>query len=89
MPHNLGEINITKALSVDQLGIRNCYTCLPLALPQTFNKTQYLYITWTYLVTVTADAHEKVIWFDVSVDEVLCVYILNSADHLKMKISRG
>lgn len=34
---------------------------------------------------MTADAHEKVIWFDVSVDEVLCVYILNSADHLKME----
>lgn len=34
---------------------------------------------------MTANAHEKVVWFDVSVDEVLCVYILNSADHLKMK----
>lgn len=32
---------------------------------------------------MTADAHEKVIWFDVSVDEVLCVYIFNPADHLK------
>lgn len=34
---------------------------------------------------MTADAHEKVIWFDISVDEVLCVYIFNPADHLKMK----
>lgn len=49
----------------------------------------YLYAVYNYLVTVTADAHEKVIWFDVSVDEVLCVYILNSADHLKMKRSHG
>lgn len=32
---------------------------------------------------MTADAHEKVIWFDISVDEVLCVYIFNPADHLK------
>lgn len=32
---------------------------------------------------MTADAHEKVIWLDISVDEVLCVYIFNPADHLK------
>lgn len=37
----------------------------------------------SYLITMTADAHEKVIWFDISVDEVLCVYIFNPADHLK------
>lgn len=41
--------------------------------------------TCTYLITVTADPHEKVVWFDISVDEVLCVYIFNPADHLKMK----
>ena len=38
-----------------------------------------------YLVTVTADAHEEVVWFDVSVDEVLCVHVLNSADHLQIE----
>lgn len=32
---------------------------------------------------MTANAHEKVIWLDISVDEVLCVYIFNPADHLK------
>lgn len=32
---------------------------------------------------MTADAHEKVIWFNISVDEVLCVYKFNPADHLK------
>lgn len=36
---------------------------------------------------MTTDAHEKVIWFDVSVDEVLCVYILDSADHLETRVS--
>lgn len=40
-------------------------------------------VDWSYLITMTADAHEKVIWFDISVDEVLCVYIFNPADHLK------
>lgn len=37
----------------------------------------------SYLITMTANAHEKVIWLDISVDEVLCVYIFNPADHLK------
>ena len=36
-----------------------------------------------YLVTVTSDAHEEVIWLYVSVDEVLCVHILDSTDHLE------
>ena len=39
----------------------------------------------TYLITMTADAHEKVIWLNISVDEVLCVYIFNPADHLEKK----
>lgn len=34
---------------------------------------------------MAADPHEKVVWFDISVDEVLCVYIFNPADHLKTK----
>lgn len=34
---------------------------------------------------MTTDAHEEVIWFDISVDEVLGVYIFNSANHLKIK----
>lgn len=34
---------------------------------------------------MTADAHKKVVWFNVSVDEVLCVYILDSADHLMIQ----
>ena len=38
-----------------------------------------------YLVTVSSDAHEEVIWLNVSVDEVLCVHILDSADHLVIK----
>lgn len=36
-----------------------------------------------YLITVATDAHEEVIWFDISVNEVLGVYIFNSADHLR------
>lgn len=38
---------------------------------------------YSYLITMTTNAHKKVVWFDVSVDEILCVYILNSADHLQ------
>ena len=34
------------------------------------------------LVAVSADTHEEVVWFDVSVDEVLVVDVLDSADHL-------
>lgn len=62
------------------------YCCLPPALyrPPIIH-TYSMYRTWSYLVTVTADAHKKVVWFDISVDEVLCVYIFNSADHLKIK----
>jgi len=37
------------------------------------------------LVTVTADSHEEVVWFNVSVDEVFVVDILDSADHLICK----
>ena len=42
-------------------------------------------IVTPYLVTVSTDAHEEVIWLYVSVDEVLCVHILDSADHLVIK----
>jgi len=37
------------------------------------------------LVTVTADSHEEVVWFNVSVDEVFIMDILDSADHLICK----
>jgi len=37
------------------------------------------------LVTVTADSHEEVVWFNVPVDEVFIVDILDSADHLICK----
>lgn len=45
-------------------------------------------IRHAYLITVATDAHEEVIWFDISVDEVLGVYIFNSADHLRIKIGQ-
>ena len=35
-----------------------------------------------YLVTMTPNAHQEVVWLDISVDEVLCVHILDSANHL-------
>ena len=41
-----------------------------------------------YLVTVSANAHKKVVWFDISVYKILIVYILNSANHLKKIIIR-
>jgi len=33
-------------------------------------------------VTVSSDAHDEVVWLDVSVDEVLTMDVLNAADHL-------
>ena len=36
-----------------------------------------------YLIAVPPNAHEEVVWFDVSVNEVLVVYILNTTNHLK------
>ena len=36
-----------------------------------------------YLVTMSPDAHEEVVRLDVSVDEVLVVYILNAPNHLQ------
>ena len=39
----------------------------------------------TYLVTMSADAHKEIIWFDITVDEILVVYILNATNHLKKK----
>ena len=37
------------------------------------------------LVAVAADAHQEVVWFDVAVDEVLVVHVLDATDHLKTK----
>ena len=37
-------------------------------------------------VAVPADAHEEVVGFDVAVDEVLVVHVLDATDHLKKKI---
>lgn len=57
-----------------------------LQLPNTrLQKCRKVCQDWSYLITMTTNAHEKIIWFDISVDEVLCVYIFNPADHLKMK----
>ena len=39
-------------------------------------------VHWTHLITMSANSHEKVIWFDVPVDEVLIVDILYSSNHL-------
>lgn len=38
-----------------------------------------------YLVTAFTDTHEKVIWFNVSMNEILVVEIFNSAYHLERK----
>ena len=35
-----------------------------------------------YLIAMPPNAHEEVVWFNVSVNEVLVVYILNTTNHL-------
>ena len=38
-----------------------------------------------YLVTMSADAHKEIIRFDITVDEIFVVYILNTTNHLEKK----
>lgn len=35
-----------------------------------------------YLVTMSTNSHQEVVWFDISVNKILIVYILNSTNHL-------
>lgn len=37
----------------------------------------------THFIAMPSNPHEKIVGLDVSVDEILVVNILNSADHLK------
>lgn len=37
---------------------------------------------WTYLITMSANSHQKVVRLDVSMDEVLVVDIFYSTNHL-------
>lgn len=37
---------------------------------------------WSYLITVSPNPHEEVVWLYVSVNEVLVVDILNPSNHL-------
>ena len=36
------------------------------------------------LVAVSADAHQEVVWLDVTMNKVLVVYILNPTNHLQV-----
>ena len=38
-----------------------------------------------YLVTVSSNPHQKIVWLDVSVNEILVVYILDPTNHLRDK----
>lgn len=42
-----------------------------------------------YLVTALTDPHEKVVRFDVSMNEILVVEIFNSTDHLEKSIKHN
>lgn len=46
-----------------------------------------LLVFYKYLVTASASAHEKVVWLNVSMNEILVVEIFNATYHLERKIT--
>lgn len=46
----------------------------------------YQHFNRAYLVTIFTSAHEKVVRFDVSMNEIFIVEIFNATDHLEKEI---
>ncbi len=42
-----------------------------------------------YFITMSADAHKEVVGFDIPVNEVFVVYILNTTNHLQIENTAG